>query len=158
MQRRYEFVINTDASFDRRTKTAGWACLIKSKDYTLKDAGVFSHQVPDSKVAEALAIGEALFLLDKFTYVEKHIRYLRSEKEIKLVFYTDSMWAVHALTGKMKKSVYLSVAKRLRAMTDEYEIEVNHVKAHTKQKTEAAIANKSCDYRSRRALQESRRN
>jgi ribonuclease HI len=55
--------INTDASYDPKTKTGGFGVWIKSDFFTIKQAGKFKGEITDSNEAEIKAIVNALKIL-----------------------------------------------------------------------------------------------
>lgn len=138
----YSFTINTDASHHPETKVSAWACWIKSYHYKIKDAGLFDGPVANSSVAELLAIEQALILLNNLIHSEP---FLQTRNGIKLYINTDSMWTIQALAGNVKRSKHLEVARRIQALTDEYDTEVRHVKAHTKITNSRSWVNNWCD-------------
>lgn len=148
----YTFTVNTDASHHPQTKTSAWACWIKSQHYLIKESGLFPEPVANSSVAELMAIEQALLLLDNLIHTEVFLS--TREERIRLFINTDSQWTIHALTGQIKRSKHLAVARRIRALTERYDIEVRHVKAHTKGSDARSWVNNWCDRASRKLVRQ----
>lgn len=146
---RYSFTINTDASHSPTTQVAAWATWIKSSHYLIKEAGLFPEPVPNSSVAELMAIEQALILLDKLIDSQEFLRDHRDHGTIIIYFNTDSMWSVHALKGLVKRSKHVAIARRIKSLADPYEIIPRHVKGHTKQDDARSWVNNWCDRQSR---------
>jgi ribonuclease HI len=138
----YSFTINTDASHHPQTKVSAWACWIKSYHYKIKDSGLFPEPVENSSVSELMAIEQALILLDKLI---SHEVFLQTRSGIKLYINTDSMWTIQALSDNVKRSKHREVAGRIRSLTEGFDIEVRHVKAHRKVYNSRTWVNKWCD-------------
>jgi ribonuclease HI len=146
----YSFTINTDASHHPQTKVSAWACWIKSSHYKMRDAGLLEGGAANSSVAELMAVEQALILLDNLIATQP---FLQSRTEpIKLYINTDSIWAIQALSGNMKRSKHIEIAKRIRALTDGFEIEVRHVKAHTNTDDARSWVNSWCDRAARKLV------
>lgn len=146
----YRFTINTDAShYYDHGGIAAWACWIKSEHYLVKDAGLFPEGVPNSSVAELLAVEQALILLDKLIDVEPYLQHHVEHGKILVYFNTDSLFTVQALNGTIKKKVYSDIITRVNALADRYEINPRHVKGHTKGNTAREWVNNWCDKQAR---------
>lgn len=151
--RKYSFTINTDASFDQKTKIAGWACWIKSTHYKLQDSGLFPDPVDNSSVAELLAIEQALIRLDTLINDQEYLRH-EMVNGILLYINTDSLFAIGAIMGRLRTPKYLELAKRVESMTDIYTIDARHVKAHTKAKNARSYVNEWCDRAAKRHVRQ----
>ena len=150
----YRFTINTDASLYRdRTgvnpSIGAWACWIKSKHYHIKDAGLLPDGLPNSSVAELLAVEQALLLLDKLISTEKFLQHQLEHGKIYIVFNTDSLFAIRALQGTIKRKTYRPIVQRVRALAARYEISPRHVKGHTDGDTAREWVNNWCDQQAR---------
>lgn len=150
----YSFTINTDASHAPKVQVAAWACWIKSTHYKIQDSGLFPDPVPNSSVAEAMAIEQALLLLDMLIDSQPFLRAQRDGPGIKLYINTDSMWTIQALTGKIKRSKHVAVARRVRSLAENYEIEARHVKAHTRGADARSWVNNWCDRAARKLVRQ----
>jgi hypothetical protein len=141
----YSFTINTDASHHPETRVAAWACWIKSTHYKIQDAGLLPGVVPNSSVAEIMAVEQALRLLDYLIHSEPFLRAQLDGEGIKLYINTDSLWTLQALNGNVRRSKHVAIARRIRSLTEGYTIEVRHVKAHTKIRDARSWVNDWCD-------------
>lgn len=141
----YSFTINTDASHHPETKASAWACWIKSTHYKIKESGLFPDGAPNSSVAELMAIEQAFILLDKLIDSEPFLRSQRDGAGILIYINTDSMWTINALSNKVKRSKHRDIARRIRSLTEDYEVQLRHVKAHTKIKDSRSWVNNWCD-------------
>lgn len=141
----YSFTINTDASHDPHTKTAAWATWIKSSHYLIKEAGLFPEPVINSSVAEAMAIEQALMLLDNLIDSEEFLRDHRARGKIVLYINTDSMWTINALKGLVKRSKHVAVARRVRSLAEPFTIIPRHVKGHSAGEDSQSWVNNWCD-------------
>lgn len=138
----YSFTINTDASLYRdHGGVAAWACWIKSKHYTIKSSGLLPHGIPNSSVAELLAVEQALLLLDNLI---SESEFLQGQK-ILLYFNTDSKFTVQALTGDIRRQTHRVIIDRVRSLTSHYVIRPRHVKGHTKGHEPREWVNNWCD-------------
>ena len=145
----YTFTVNTDASHDPVTKTAAWACWIKSSHYLIKEAGLFPEPVINSSVAEAMAIEKALELLDGLIAHEDFLRDHRDRGKIALFINTDSMWTINALKGMVKRSKHVETARRLRSLAEPFTIIPRHVKGHSAGEDSRSWVNNWCDKQAR---------
>ena len=146
----YSFTINTDAShYMAHGGVASWACWIKSSHYLIKDAGVFPEGVPNSSVAELLAVEQALLLLDKLISNEEFLQHQLNNGKILVFFNTDSLFTVQALNGNIKRKVYSEIIERVNALADRYEINPRHVKGHTRGSEPRTWVNNWCDKQAR---------
>jgi len=146
----YSFTINTDAShYMAHGGIAAWACWIKSSHYLVKDAGVFPEGVPNSAVAELLAVEQALLLLDKLIDAEPFLQHQLEHGKVLVFFNTDSLFTVQALNGTIKRKVYGEIIDRVRALAARYEINPRHVKGHTKGTVAREWVNNWCDKQAR---------
>lgn len=146
----YSFTINTDAShYMAHGGISAWACWIKSSHYLVKDAGVFPEGVPNSAVAELLAVEQALLLLDRLIDTEPFLQHQRDNGKILVFFNTDSLFTVQALNGTIKRKVYAEEINRVRALAERYEINPRHVKGHTKGNVAREWVNNWCDKQAR---------
>lgn len=146
----YSFTINTDAShYMAHGGVAAWACWIKSSHYLVKDAGVFPEGVPNSAVAELLAVEQALLLLDKLIDSEPFLQHQLENGKILIYFNTDSLFTVQALNGTIKRKVYAEIIERVRALASRYEINPRHVKGHTRGEVAREWVNNWCDKQAR---------
>ena len=145
----YSFTLNTDDSHDPVTKTAAWACWIKSSHYLIKQAGLFDEPVINSSVAEAMAIEKALELLDGLIAHEEFLRDHRDRGKIVLYINTDSMWTINALKGMVKRSKHVAVARRLRSLAEPFTIIPRHVKGHSAGEDSRSWVNNWCDKQAR---------
>ena len=145
----YSFTINTDASHDPTTRTAGWDCWIKSTHYKIQDSGLFPEPVPNSSVAELMAIEQALLRLDNLIWSQDFLRDQMTGSGIILYINTDSKWSIMALQGQVKRSKHLAIARRIRSLTEGYIIDPRHVKSHTRKK-DARSVNDWCDKAAKR--------
>lgn len=148
----YSFTVNTDASFSDNAQLGAWACWIRSSHYLVKEAGVFDHPVVNSSVAEILAFEQALLLLDQLISSQDFLRHHRDNGRIKLFINTDSMWTIHALEGRVKRSKHLEVAKRIRSLTEPYIISARHVRGHSRGHDSRSWVNNWCDQQARGLL------
>jgi hypothetical protein len=146
----YSFTINTDAShYPAHGGIAAWACWIKSSHYLVKDAGVFPEGVPNSAVAELLAVEQALLLLDKLIDTEPFLQHQLDNGKVLVFFNTDSLFTVQALNGNIKRKAYEEIIERVRALASRYEINPRHVKGHTKGTVAREWVNNWCDKQAR---------
>jgi hypothetical protein len=146
----YSFTINTDAShYGAHGGISSWACWIKSSHYLIKDAGVFPEGVPNSAVAELLAVEQALLLLDKLINTEPFLQHQLENGKILVFFNTDSLFTVQALNGTIKRKVYGEAIDRVRALAARYEINPRHVKGHTNGNMAREWVNNWCDKQAR---------
>lgn len=146
----YSFTINTDAShYMAHGGIAAWACWIKSSHYLIKNAGVFPEGVPNSAVAELLAVEQALLLLDQLINTEQFLQHQLEHGKILIFFNTDSLFTVQALNGNIKRKVYGEIIDRVRALASRYEINPRHVKGHTKGTVAREWVNNWCDKQAR---------
>lgn len=146
----YSFTINTDAShYAAHGGIAAWACWIKSSHYLVKNAGVFPEGVPNSAVAELLAVEQALLLLDKLIDTEPFLQHQLEHGKVLVYFNTDSLFTVQALNGTIKRKVYAEIIDRVRALAARYEINPRHVKGHTKGNVAREWVNNWCDKQAR---------
>ena len=146
----YSFTINTDAShYAAHGGVSSWACWIKSSHYLIKDAGVFPEGVPNSSVAELLAVEQALFLLDKLIDSQEFLQHQLKNGKILILFNTDSLFTVQALNGNIKRKVYSEIIDRVNALAARYEINPRHVKGHTKGTEPRTWVNNWCDKQAR---------
>lgn len=150
--RNYSFTINTDASLYRDNNVAAWACWIRSEHYLIKDAGLFpdDEHIPNSSIAELLAVEQALILLDKLIATEPFLQ----DQTILLYFNTDSKFTVQALGGHIRKSTHRDMIERVRALTKRYVIVPRHVKGHTKGSVPREWVNNWCDQQARKLANE----
>lgn len=148
----YSFTINTDASLYRDNNVAAWACWIRSEHYLIKDAGLFpdDEHIPNSSIAELLAVEQALMLLDKLIATEPFLQ----DQTILLYFNTDSKFTVQALGGHIRKSTHRDMIERVRALTKRYVIVPRHVKGHTKGSVPREWVNNWCDQQARKLANE----
>lgn len=147
----YSFTINTDAShYAAHTGVSSWACWIKSSHYLVKDAGVFPEGIPNSSVAELLAVEQALLLLDKLIDTEPFLQHHLDNGRILIFFNTDSLFTVQALNGTIKKTKYADIITRVRSLAARYEINPRHVKGHTRGEVPREWVNNWCDQQARR--------
>lgn len=135
--------VSTDASYDAKFGIGTWAYWITIDDEHLKASGVFKQKLPNSSVAELLAIERALRRVD----LERPLRL-----SVKLTISTDSMWAIHALMGQVRKSPNIALTKAVRHSARGYEMLFKHVKAHTYAQDEESIINEWCDQEAKRLL------
>lgn len=150
-QSTYSFTINTDAShYAAHNGISSWACWIKSSHYLIKDAGVFPEGVPNSSVAELLAVEQALLLLDRLIDNEPFLQHHLNDGRILIFFNTDSLFTVQALNGTIKRTKYAEDINRVRALAARYEINPRHVKGHTKGEVAREWVNNWCDKQARR--------
>lgn len=146
----YSFTINTDAShYAAHGGIAAWACWIKSSHYLVKNAGVFPEGVPNSAVAELLAVEQALLLLDQLISTEPFLQHQRDNGKILVFFNTDSLFTVQALNGTIKRKVYADAINRVRGLAERYEINPRHVKGHTRGTVAREWVNNWCDKQAR---------
>lgn len=146
----YSFTINTDAShYKAHDGVSAWACWIKSSHYLIKDAGVFPEGVPNSAVAELLAVEQALLLLDKLIDTEPFLQHQLENGKVLIYFNTDSLFTVQALNGTIKRKVYAEIIERVRALASRYEINPRHVKGHTRGEVAREWVNNWCDKQAR---------
>lgn len=145
----YTITVNTDASFDWRTGKAAWAMWIKSADFGMaeRDSGMFEQPVANSSVAELLAFEMALRRVHEAVG-------MFPRKFVKIYVNTDSMWTVQALKGNVKKSKHVEIAKSIKALTDGYEIDARHVKAHVRKDTKRHWVNDWCDKQAKKLLRD----
>jgi hypothetical protein len=146
----YTFTINTDASFSiAHGGVASWACWIKSAHYLIRDGGVFTTPVANSSVAELMAVEQALLLLDNLIDSQEFLRHYRDNGNIVLYLNTDSVWAIHAMKGIVKRSKHLEVARRVKSLADPFEIIARYVKGHSRNPDSRSWVNNWCDRKAR---------
>jgi hypothetical protein len=142
----YSFTINTDASHSPRHGGVGsWACWIKSSHYKIKEAKLCEGPVANSSVAEAIAVEQALMLLDLLINSQEFLLDQREKNGIHLYINTDSAWVIQALNGNIKRSKHLDIARRIRSLVEGFTVDVRHVKAHTKNTDARSWVNRWCD-------------
>lgn len=122
----YSFTINTDASHEPATNISAWAYWIRSTNFLFKDSGLLPDGVPNSSIAEILAIEQALLVVNASVAKMSGL----TKGNIKLYFNTDSTWAMGAIKGEIKKGKHIAIAKQVQALAAGYHVEVRHVKAH----------------------------
>lgn len=144
---KYTFTINTDASVDPRSGLAAYAYYIYSDHFLWTASGVLKGKVANSSVAELRALQKALERVDEEVIVRG---------SVKLQINTDSMWAIQALKGNVRRSAHVKFANKVKKMTKGYEIEVRHVRAHTDQHSMRHLINNWCDEAARSALRKAK--
>lgn len=146
----YSFTINTDASHSTSHGGVGaWACWIKSTHYLIKDGGLLEGPVVNSSVAELMAVEQALLLLDNLIDSQEFLRHYRNSGNIIVYLNTDSVWAIHAIKGIVKRSKHLEIAHRVKSLADPFEIQARHVKGHSKNPDSRSWVNNWCDRKAR---------
>lgn len=142
----YTFTINTDAShYTSHGGISAWACWIKSSHYLMKNAGILPEGVPNSAVAELMAVEQALLLLDNLIGSEEFLQHHLKNGKILVFFNTDSLFTVQALNGTIRRKNYADLIDRVRALASRYEINPRHVKGHTKGEKAREWVNNWCD-------------
>lgn len=132
---KYATVI-TDASFDDRDKSAGWAAWIRidGHDQPIKRYGSFKDDVDSSTDAEKKAALNGIAIAKSFGADQ-------------VLLQTDCMAVVHLLTGFTKKPSVISAWNCWieRAGLIGYPIRAKHVKGHTRTKDARSYVNRWCD-------------
>lgn len=146
---RYSMTINTDASFDPETKTAGWAYWIKSHDQLFKDSG-YMGRVDNPSIAELVTIGKAVDKVREFVQSEWGENF--PEDQIKLYINTDSTWSISAIEGRFRKSKHMSFVRAIQHKLGDFDIEARHVKAHKHTETARHWVNDWCDKQAKKQL------
>ena len=149
----YSITINTDASWSaKHGKVSSWACWIKSSHYKLTASGLFAEGVDNSSTAEVLALEQALMRLDYLINDEPFLQHHRDNGKILLYINTDSMFAVQAMNGNVKRSKHLEIVNRVRSLVDGYEVVARHVKGHTRGEDSRSWVNNWCDREARKLV------
>lgn len=151
---KYSFTINTDASYTPKYGgVAAYAFWVKSNHYRLTESEAFNEPVANSSVAELLAFERALWALDQLVGSDPYLRDQRDRFGIRVYLNTDSMWTIHALTGKTRNTKHRAVINRVAAIPKYYELVPRHIRSHQRSDGSARWwVNDWCDRHARQEL------
>jgi ribonuclease HI len=133
----------TDAGFEPKLGAATWAVWAKESGKTLRYSGTIEGIVADNNVAEAMAIVNGLWCVN---------RVIKPPLGTKIIAQTDSLVAIDILTDKS----YTRGRKRLQVATIRekfnefinvfrFMIDLRHVEAHKGDNTPRNAVNTWCD-------------
>lgn len=145
----YSMTINTDASFDPRTKMAGWAYWIKSHDQLFKASGLI-HGTNNSSTAELTAIAKAIRVVGDFVEAEWGSDF--PKENVTLYINTDSTWSIAALEGRFKRSKHQKFVEDTLKNLPGFTLVPRHVKAHSHTDTARHWVNDWCDRQAKKQL------
>lgn len=132
----------TDASHCHRTHVAAYAAWAKADGFTVRRAGVLKDRVPDSSIAEAQALVNGLCFA---------LAALKPPRPSKIIAQSDSVSAIAALTGQLKKPAAIArfapmvAAYRAKIVSSGIAVEFRHVSAHKGTVTPRNAVNTWCD-------------
>ena len=130
--------INTDASLSGEHHIGGYAFVIVSDQFRIKQSGCFKSAVLDSTQAELMAIGNALHTLIKMQ--DLPMAYW-------LIINTDSVASIRKIkdpncpTSKKVNALWKKVIHRIKSKKNR----IRHVKAHTTKEDARSYVNRWCD-------------
>ncbi len=142
--------ILADASHCPDTKAGGYGYWIASERGKKGGSGPFKGRIPNSTIAEMMAIANSLY------DAVRHCLVL--EKDV-ILFQTDCEAAIYAFTGKRdvnqeEAKVINFVKKVIRGMN--LTVSYKHVKGHSSNKQARFAANNACDRAARKAMRKAR--
>lgn len=142
--------ILADASHCPDTKAGGYGYWIASERGKKGGSGPFKGRIPNSTIAEMMAIANSLY---------DAVRHCLVQENDSILFQTDCEAAIYGFTGK--RSVTQDEAKVvnfIKKVTRRMNLTVSykHVKGHTSNKQARFAANNACDRAARKAMRKAR--
>lgn len=132
--------INTDASFDPATKSAGFAFYVVCDQFKIHQGGNFLRQAPNNAhEAEMMCIGNAIYKVLNYENLP--------QKCINLVLNTDCTEAIRHITQDvtpLAQSIH-QLWKQLNQRLNTSKHSMRHVKGHTRKRGGRSGANNWCD-------------
>jgi ribonuclease HI len=143
----------TDASYCSRSRVAAYAAWAKADGRTVRHSGVLKQQVPNSSLAETMALVNGIHLA---------IATMRPPTASKIIAQTDCLAAIQALSGMLQRAQairqYAAVvaAYREKVAAAGIVVEFRHVRGHKGTVTSRNAVNTWCDGECRRLMRAAR--
>ena len=143
----------TDASYCGRSRVAAYAAWAKADGRTVRHSGVLKQPVPNSSLAETMALVNGIHLV---------IAAMRPPAESRIIAQTDCLTAIQALTGMFRKArsieQYAAVvaAYRQKIATAGVAVEFGQVPGHKGTIKPRNAVNSWCDAACRRLMRAAR--
>jgi ribonuclease HI len=143
----------TDASYCSRSRVAAYAAWAKADGRTVRHSGVIKQPVPNSSLAETMALVNGIHLA---------IAAMRPPAASKIIAQTDCLAAIQALSGLLRRArairQYEAVvaAYREKVAASGIAVEFRHVGGHQGTVTPRNAVNTWCDGECRRLMRAAR--
>jgi ribonuclease HI len=143
----------TDASYCSRSRVAAYAAWAKADGRTVRHSGVLKQPVPNSSLAETMALVNGIHLV---------IAAMRPPAASKIIAQTDCLAAIQALSGMLRRAQairdYAAVvaAYREKIAAVGVVVEFRHVRGHKGTVTPRNAVNTWCDSECRRLMRAAR--
>jgi ribonuclease HI len=143
----------TDASYCNRSRVAAYAAWAKADGRTVRHSGVLRQPVPNSSMAETMALVNGIHLA---------IAAMRPPAASKIIAQTDCLGAIQALSGLLRRA---QVIRQYEAVIAAYRdkvaaagvvVEFRHVRGHKGTVTPRNAVNTWCDEECRRLMRAAR--
>lgn len=143
----------TDASYCSRSRVAAYAAWAKADGRTVRHSGVLKQPVPNSSLAETMALVNGIHLA---------FAAMRPPAASKIIAQTDCLTAIQALSGLLRRAqVIRQYAAVVAAYRDKVAgsgvvVEFRHVHGHEGTVTPRNAVNTWCDGECRRLMRAAR--
>lgn len=144
----------TDASHCSQTKLAAYAVWAKVNGETIRRSGLFRDKLPDSMIAEAMALVNGIHIV---------VATLAPPPQSRIIAQTDCLAVIGLLTNPIRrgrtKQKYAAILDRYRSAvsTAQIEVEFRHVASHKGDSTPRNAVNTWCDRECRALMRQARR-
>ncbi len=143
----------TDASYCSRSRVAAYAAWAKADGRTVRHSGVLRQPVPNSAMAETMALVNGIHVA---------IAAMRPPAASRIIAQTDCLGAIQALSGLLRRA---QVIRQYEAVVAAYRdkvaasgvvVEFRHVRGHKGTVTPRNAVNTWCDEECRRLMRAAR--